>query len=107
MDHLSTMKRKNVVLVYDLLLEMLDANTPSGSHSQAPPSPSSDPYTDQQHQYPPPASPSHLQQASDHTGAPPCGPPEDLSLDRHLQPLSLQSLPTFQSLAVVHMDANG
>ncbi|CAF87422.1 unnamed protein product, partial [Tetraodon nigroviridis] len=26
MDHLSTMKRKNVVLVYNLLLEMLDAN---------------------------------------------------------------------------------
>uniref|UniRef100_A0A3B4TLZ9 Estrogen receptor 2b n=1 Tax=Seriola dumerili TaxID=41447 RepID=A0A3B4TLZ9_SERDU len=31
MDHLSTMKRKNVVLVYDLLLEMLDANTSSSS----------------------------------------------------------------------------
>lgn len=28
MNHLSTMKRKNVVLLYDLLLEMLDANTP-------------------------------------------------------------------------------
>ncbi|KAM8833267.1 LOW QUALITY PROTEIN: estrogen receptor 2b [Synchiropus picturatus] len=36
MDHLSTMKRRNVVLVYDLLLEMLDANTPgseTGAHS--------------------------------------------------------------------------
>uniref|UniRef100_A0A3B4B9G4 Estrogen receptor 2b n=1 Tax=Periophthalmus magnuspinnatus TaxID=409849 RepID=A0A3B4B9G4_9GOBI len=33
MDHLSTMKRKNVVLVYDLLLEMLDANTSSSSHT--------------------------------------------------------------------------
>uniref|UniRef100_UPI003AAB7338 estrogen receptor beta-like n=1 Tax=Centroberyx gerrardi TaxID=166262 RepID=UPI003AAB7338 len=32
MDHLSTMKRKNVVLVYDLLLEMLEAST-SGSSS--------------------------------------------------------------------------
>ncbi|XP_028829282.1 estrogen receptor 2b isoform X2 [Denticeps clupeoides] len=27
MEHLSTMKKKNVVLLYDLLLEMLDANT--------------------------------------------------------------------------------
>lgn len=100
-----------MVLVYDLLLEMLDANTSSSSHSQAPPSPSSDQFPDQQHQYPAPpppaAPPSHLQQASDHTGAASCGPAEDLSLDRHLQPLSLQSLPTFQSLAVVHMDANG
>ena len=31
MDHLSTMKRKNVVFVYDLLLEMLDANTSTSS----------------------------------------------------------------------------
>ncbi|XP_061677290.1 estrogen receptor 2b [Syngnathoides biaculeatus] len=31
MDHLSNMKRKNVVLVYDLLLEMLEANTSGGS----------------------------------------------------------------------------
>lgn len=75
------MKRKNVVLVYNLLLEMLDANTSSSSHSQAPPSPSSDPYSDQQHQYqpPPPAPP------SDHTGALSPGPAEDLSLDRNLQ----------------------
>ena len=39
MDHLSTMKRKNVVFVYDLLLEMLDANTspsPSTSTSTSP-----------------------------------------------------------------------
>ncbi|XP_075883799.1 estrogen receptor 2b isoform X4 [Nelusetta ayraudi] len=113
MDHLSTMKRKNVVLVYDLLLEMLDSNTPSSSHSQASSSPTSDPYSDQQHQYPqqppppPPPPPSHLQQGSDHTGAQSSGPAEALILDRHLQPLSLQSSPTFQSLAVVHMDANG
>ncbi|KAI3367962.1 hypothetical protein L3Q82_026229 [Scortum barcoo] len=45
MDHLSTMKRKNVVLVYDLLLEMLDANTSSGC-SQPSSSPSSDSYSD-------------------------------------------------------------
>ncbi|KAM9777588.1 LOW QUALITY PROTEIN: estrogen receptor 2b [Neosynchiropus ocellatus] len=32
MDHLSTMKRRNVVLVYDLLLEMLDANTPGSEN---------------------------------------------------------------------------
>uniref|UniRef100_W5KLY7 Estrogen receptor 2b n=1 Tax=Astyanax mexicanus TaxID=7994 RepID=W5KLY7_ASTMX len=31
MEHLSSMKRKNVVLLYDLMLEMLDANTPSRS----------------------------------------------------------------------------
>uniref|UniRef100_A0A3Q1GJV2 Estrogen receptor 2b n=1 Tax=Acanthochromis polyacanthus TaxID=80966 RepID=A0A3Q1GJV2_9TELE len=36
MDHLSTMKRKNVVLVYDLLLEMLDANTSSTCGSSPP-----------------------------------------------------------------------
>ncbi|XP_073689839.1 estrogen receptor beta-2 isoform X1 [Garra rufa] len=30
-EHLSTMKRKNVVLLYDLLLEMLDANTSQSS----------------------------------------------------------------------------
>lgn len=101
------MKRKNVVLVYDLLLEMLDANTSSSSHSQAPPSPSADPYSEDQHLYPPAAPPSHLQQDSDHTGAPILGPAEDLSQDRNLQPLSLQSLPTFQSLAAVHMDADG
>ena len=33
MDHLSTMKRKNVVFVYDLLLEMLDANTSTSASS--------------------------------------------------------------------------
>uniref|UniRef100_A0A4W4FPS8 Estrogen receptor beta n=1 Tax=Electrophorus electricus TaxID=8005 RepID=A0A4W4FPS8_ELEEL len=32
MEHLSNMKRKNVVLLYDLLLEMLDANTVHSSH---------------------------------------------------------------------------
>lgn len=40
MDHLSTMKRKNVVFVYDLLLEMLDANTssePDGLSDPPPP----------------------------------------------------------------------
>ncbi|XP_030628489.1 estrogen receptor 2b isoform X2 [Chanos chanos] len=31
MEHLSSMKRKNVVLLYDLLLEMLDANTAHNS----------------------------------------------------------------------------
>ncbi|XP_052006592.1 estrogen receptor beta-2-like [Xyrauchen texanus] len=31
-EHLSSMKRKNVVLLYDLLLEMLDANTSQSSH---------------------------------------------------------------------------
>uniref|UniRef100_A0A8C5C459 Estrogen receptor 2b n=1 Tax=Gadus morhua TaxID=8049 RepID=A0A8C5C459_GADMO len=36
MDHLSTMKRKNVVFVYDLLLEMLDANTSTSTSSGDP-----------------------------------------------------------------------
>ena len=31
MEHLSSMKKKNVVLLYDLLLEMLDANTAPSS----------------------------------------------------------------------------
>ncbi|XP_061742280.1 estrogen receptor 2b isoform X1 [Nerophis ophidion] len=44
MDHLSSMKRKNVVLVYDLLLEMLDANTSGGDAQVA--SPPSDCYLD-------------------------------------------------------------
>ncbi|TRY90466.1 hypothetical protein DNTS_015627 [Danionella cerebrum] len=35
-EHLSNMKRKNVVLLYDLLLEMLDANTSQSSRMLAP-----------------------------------------------------------------------
>lgn len=93
------MKRKNVVLVYDLLLEMLDANTPSSNNSQASPSPSSDTYPDQQ-QYP--DTPSHVQPGSDQTTE----PAEDLILDRNLQSLPLQSPPTFQRFAVAHMDSN-
>ncbi|XP_070776173.1 estrogen receptor 2b [Enoplosus armatus] len=103
MDHLSTMKRKNVVLVYDLLLEMLDANTSSGS-SQPSSSPSSDAYSDQ-HLYPQP--PSHQQPDSDQTTAvPPHGPAEALILDGHLQTPPLQSSLPFQSLVVTHMDGN-
>nr|WKD84327.1 estrogen receptor beta 2 [Trachinotus ovatus] len=109
MDHLSTMKRKNVVLVYDLLLEMLDANT-SSSSSQPSSSPSSDIYSDQQ-RYPPP--PSHLQPGSDqsttttadHATVPPHVSAEAAILDRHLQSLPLQSTPPSQSL-VAHMDNN-
>uniref|UniRef100_A0A3B5L923 NR LBD domain-containing protein n=1 Tax=Xiphophorus couchianus TaxID=32473 RepID=A0A3B5L923_9TELE len=44
MDHLSTMKKKNVVLVYNLLLEMLDANTSSSSSQTAASSPTSETY---------------------------------------------------------------
>ncbi|KAF3700746.1 Estrogen receptor beta [Channa argus] len=62
MDHLSTMKRKNVVLVYDLLLEMLDAST-SNSSSQTSSSPSPDTYTDGHH---PPRPPSHPQPDQNH-----------------------------------------
>ncbi|KAM9341580.1 estrogen receptor 2b [Symphorus nematophorus] len=108
MDHLSTMKRKNVVLVYDLLLEMLDTNT-SSSSSQPPSSPSSDAYSEQhQHQYPQPRS--HLQpdseQTADHATVPPNGPADASGLDGHLQALPFQSSPPFQSLAVNHLDSN-
>nr|CAE30470.1 estrogen receptor beta 2 [Sparus aurata] len=107
MDHLSTMKRKNVVLVYDLLLEMLDANTTT-SGSQASSSPTSETFPDQ-HQYP--QAPSHLQPgsdqaAADHTAVPPRGPAEAPILDGHLQALTLQSSPHFQSLEMTHMDSN-
>ena len=107
MDHLSTMKRKNVVLVYDLLLEMLDANTTT-SGSQASSSPTSETFPDQ-HQYP--QAPSHLQPgsdqaAADHTAVPPRGPAEAPILDGHLQALTLQSSPHFQSLEMTHMDNN-
>ncbi|KAG5285198.1 hypothetical protein AALO_G00000660 [Alosa alosa] len=36
MDHLWSMKKKNVVLLYDLLLEMLDANTHTHTHTHTP-----------------------------------------------------------------------
>lgn len=93
MDHLSTMKRKNVVLVYDLLLEMLDANT-SSSSSQTSSSPTSDLYSDQ-HQYPLP--PSHLQPGSDQTAVTDhtTVPPEAQILDTHLQ-----------SMPPAHMDGS-
>ncbi|XP_047466903.1 estrogen receptor 2b isoform X2 [Mugil cephalus] len=84
MDHLSTMKRKNVVLVYDLLLEMLDANTSSSSSSSSSSS-ASDSFPDP-HQYPPP--PSHLPPHPSH--------PNDASdpvLDGHLQAPPLQTTP--------------
>lgn len=97
MDHLSTMKRKNVVLVYDLLLEMLDANTSSGS-SQTSSSPTSDIYSDQ-HRYPPP--PSHLQQGSDQADLQGRAAEAPI-LDRHLQ--TLQPTPPPQGLMVDHMD---
>ncbi|XP_033497701.1 estrogen receptor 2b [Epinephelus lanceolatus] len=109
MDHLSSMKRKNVVLVYNLLLEMLDSSTFSSS-SQPSSSPSSESYTDQhQHHFPQP--PSHLQPGSeqtlaDHTTVPPHGPAESQMLDRHLQTLPLQSSPPFQNLVAAHMDSN-
>uniref|UniRef100_A0AAQ4RLL1 Estrogen receptor 2b n=1 Tax=Gasterosteus aculeatus aculeatus TaxID=481459 RepID=A0AAQ4RLL1_GASAC len=81
MDHLSTMKRKNVVLVYDLLLEMLDANTTtsSGAGSQPSSSPTSDTFYDHNQYGPPP--PAHQQPA----GQGPCGPPENPMLDGHLE----------------------
>lgn len=94
MDHLSSMKRKNVVLVYNLLLEMLDANTSSSSSSQQSSPPSSDCFSEQ-FQYPePPARPGQDQDRtfSDHAPAPPSEAPP------------LRSSPPFQSLLVAHMD---
>ncbi|XP_053290623.1 estrogen receptor 2b isoform X2 [Pleuronectes platessa] len=107
MDHLSSMKRKNVVLVYDLLLEMLDANTSgssssSSSSSQMSSSPSSDIYSEQQ-QYPAP--PSHLQPGSDPTDhQPPRRPSHDL--DRHLQAVPLQATPPPPGLVGTHMESD-
>lgn len=99
MDHLSTMKRKNVVLVYDLLLEMLDANTStSAGHAS---SPSSDSSSDRQ---PRPQPHPHTQTAE---AAPPRGPPDNHILDRHLQATPLQTTPLSQSLVVAHMSAGG
>lgn len=90
MDHLSSMKRKNVVLVYNLLLEMLDANTSSSSSSQQSSPPSSDCYSEP-FQYPePPAQPGRDRTFADH--APPGEAPP------------LRSSPPFQSLLVAHMD---
>ncbi|XP_034050926.1 estrogen receptor 2b [Thalassophryne amazonica] len=98
MDHLSTMKRKNVVLVYDLLLEMLDANT-SSSSSQTSASPSSsDTYSDH-HQYTQPS-------GQDQNSVPLHMPAESPILDQHLQTLSLQSTPPPHGLTVTHMENN-
>lgn len=93
-----------MVLVYDLLLEMLDANMSSSGSSQPSSSPSSDLYSDQ-HQYPQP--PSHLQPGTDQaTAMRPCGLEEAPVLDRHLQALPLQSTPPFQNLVMAHIDGN-
>lgn len=98
MDHLSSMKRKNVVLVYNLLLEMLDANTSSSSSSQQSSPPSSDCFSEP-FQYPePPARPGQGRDQgrdrtfADHAPAPPSEAPP------------LRSSPPFQSLLVAHMD---
>ncbi|CAK6972089.1 estrogen receptor 2b [Scomber scombrus] len=110
MDHLSTMKRKNRVLVYDLLLEMLDANTSgssgsSSSSQMSASSPDSDSFCEQQQYVQPPP---HMQHGTDQTTAePPLGPAEALILDRHLKASPLQSSPPPQSLMVDHMTAEG
>ncbi|XP_068195683.1 estrogen receptor 2b [Antennarius striatus] len=97
MDHLSTMKRKNVVLVYDLLLEMLDANTSSGG-SQTSSSPGSDSYSDQ-NQFPPPGSGMPSDQSAGDAVASPQAP----ILDGHLRAVRLQASPPFEAL-VPHMN---
>lgn len=99
MDHLSTMKRKNVVLVYDLLLEMLDANTSNGSQTSSS-SPSSDTYSDQ-YQYTQ-APPSRDLTNNDYS-APPSGPADALTLDSQLQVPDCHASPPSHSLVAVHM----
>uniref|UniRef100_A0A3Q4NA78 Estrogen receptor 2b n=1 Tax=Neolamprologus brichardi TaxID=32507 RepID=A0A3Q4NA78_NEOBR len=104
-DHLSSMKRKNVVLVYDLLLEMLDANTASSSSQTSSSSPGSDTYSEQQ-QFPPPPSdlqpgPDQMATAADNTTVPPAEVPV---LDGHLH--TLQPTSPSQNLAGSHLDSN-
>ncbi|XP_068607770.1 estrogen receptor beta-like [Brachionichthys hirsutus] len=97
LDHLSSMKRKNVVLVYDLLLEMLDASTFNGS-TQTPSSPGSDSYSDQK-QFPQPLSQMQSDQnMGNHAAVSPHGPAESPILDGHLRALRLQSSPQFETL---------
>uniref|UniRef100_A0A3B4B6K7 Estrogen receptor 2b n=1 Tax=Periophthalmus magnuspinnatus TaxID=409849 RepID=A0A3B4B6K7_9GOBI len=108
MDHLSTMKRKNVVLVYDLLLEMLDANTSSSSHtskafSQSPQSHASESFSQSQLEFTPQshAPDSFSQPQPEYT------PPEHVHiLDRHLQAPPTHSEPANHSLAHSHMENN-
>uniref|UniRef100_A0A667YG33 Estrogen receptor 2b n=1 Tax=Myripristis murdjan TaxID=586833 RepID=A0A667YG33_9TELE len=100
MDHLSTMKRKNVVLVYDLLLEMLDTNT-SGSSSRRP-SPLSGPDGHPgQDGHPCPARPA--------AAAPPCAATETPILDTHLQAQHHQTPPPSHNLQPAHtpVESNG
>ncbi|XP_023208467.1 estrogen receptor beta-like isoform X2 [Xiphophorus maculatus] len=97
MDHLSTMKKKNVVLVYNLLLEMLDANTSSSSNQTAASSPTSETYCD----HPPP--PFYLQadvdqtfttsSSNDNSMVPPGEQVEDHMMVRHMQSQGLLSSP--------------
>lgn len=107
MDHLSTMKRKNVVLVYDLLLEMLDANTPSSCSQTASSSPSSDSFSDQQ-QYPPPPPGSDQtfapSLADEAPPAPPQGADEGQILDRQQQAPPCRSMPPSHSLVESEID---
>ncbi|XP_072313197.1 estrogen receptor beta-like [Eucyclogobius newberryi] len=96
MDHLSTMKRKNVVLAYDLLLEMLDANTSSSSHAPNAFSQSQPEFSPQRHA---PDTFSHSQ---------PEYPPPDHAhiLDRHLHGPPMHSQLANHSLALSHMENN-
>lgn len=93
MDHLSTMKRKNVVLVYNLLLEMLEANV---SGSQPSSSPTSESVSDR-YRYPEPPAPPGQDQGVGHAPAPPGDAP-----DPQAPPLQCSS--PFQSLLVAHVD---
>ncbi|KAM9842239.1 estrogen receptor 2b [Aulostomus maculatus] len=98
MDHLSTMKRKNVVLVYDLLYEMLDTNTSSRSHILSS-SPGSNTHSEQ-YQYPP----AHQHPGKDLTATNhAASSAEALIPYRDLQ--SLRSTAPSQSLAATQMVA--
>ncbi|XP_028251339.1 estrogen receptor beta-like [Parambassis ranga] len=102
MDHLSTMKRKNVVLVYDLLLEMLDANTSGSSSQTSSSSPGSDTFSDQQ-AYPPPPG---CEQTAANAAVSPHGPDDRPILDQHLQAPPLHSTAPPPTLGGAHIDSN-
>lgn len=89
-----------MVLVYDLLLEMLDANTSSSSSSsssQSSSSPGSDSYSDL-HQFS--QNPSHLQPTPQQT------PNDHNNAPAHGQILEEQLHAPFHSQMTAHMDRN-
>lgn len=88
MNHLSTMKRRNVVLLYDLLLEMLDANTSTN--------PAHDSFDQSQPDFPQNHTPDSFSQSQDDFM--PAGYAH--LLDRHLQDPPTDSQPANHSMAL-------